>query len=253
MKNRYFIALAFKGTAYHGWQIQPNARSVQDEINRALSMVCKEEISTVGAGRTDTGVHARFFVAHFESSIYNPASASKTIYSINSILPDDIAVFRIFPVAADTHARFSALTRTYEYRIALTKNPFEADFSWHCPFVLDIELMNKGAALLLETDDFKSFCKYHSQARTSICRLHKAVWTMENDMIIFTIEADRFLRNMVRAIVGTLIEVGRKKLSLEDLIKIIEARDRKAASWSAPAAGLSLTGISYPLSVTASV
>jgi len=246
MKNRYFIELSFKGTAYHGWQKQPNAKTVQDEVDRALALLLKEQVITVGAGRTDAGVHARFFAAHFESREYNLVSASRFLYSINSILPEDIVITDIYPVADNAHARFSALSRTYEYRINRNKNPFESGLSWHCPYPLDLEKMNLASAILLQTEDFSSFCKVHSQTKTSRCRVSYALWTAEKNSIVYTIEADRFLRNMVRAIVGTLIEVGRGKITVEKFREIILAGDRRAAYWSAPATGLSLIQITYP-------
>jgi len=246
MKKRYFIELAFKGTAYHGWQKQPNAVTVQDEVDRALSVVLKEQVETIGAGRTDTGVHARFFTAHFDSEAYDPACKSRFIYGVNSILPPDIAIKDVFPVAAGTHARFSALTRTYEYHIRKGKDPFETDYSWHYPQALDIVSMNQASGLLMQVEDFKSFSKYHTQTKTSICKVFNASWAEGNDTIVFTIEADRFLRNMVRAIVGTLIEVGNGKISREDFRQVILAGDRKAAAASAPAKALLLTKITYP-------
>jgi tRNA pseudouridine38-40 synthase len=249
MKSRYFIELSFKGTAYHGWQRQPNAKTVQDEVDRALVMLLKEQVTTVGAGRTDAGVHARFFTAHFESREYNPGSASRFLYHINSILPDDIFIMDIYPVTGTAHARFSALSRTYEYRVIRRKDPFDAGLSWHYPFPLDLERMNQASAVLLQTDDFRSFCKVHSQAKTTRCRVTSAGWTAEGNSIVFIIEADRFLRNMVRAIVGTLIEVGRGKITVEEFRKIILAADRRAAHGSAPATGLTLIKITYPDSV----
>ncbi|MBN1415366.1 MAG: tRNA pseudouridine(38-40) synthase TruA [Bacteroidales bacterium] len=249
MKKRYFIELAFKGTAYHGWQKQPNASTVQDIVNHALSVVLKETIETVGAGRTDTGVHARYFAAHFESDLYDPVKKHKLLYGINSILPIDIAVNDIYRVTNDAHARFSALSRTYEYRISRSKDPFETDFSWYYPHNLDIQRMNKAAEVLLKIEDFKSFSKYHSQVKTSICKLSQAAWTENNNTITFTITADRFLRNMVRAIVGTLVEAGRGKISLERLTQIVLAANRKETARSAPAKGLFLTRIMYPSTI----
>lgn len=246
MKKRYFIELAFKGTDFHGWQKQPNANTIQEEVDNALSVVLKERIETVGAGRTDAGVHAWFYTAHIDSNAYDPSIRSRFIYSVNSILPLDIALTDIYPVSSEAHARFSALSRTYEYRINLDKNPFETEFSWYCPFGLDIDLMNKASALLLKAMNFKSFCKHHSQVKTTICKISSACWSSDNRNMVFTIEADRFLRNMVRAIVGTLVEVGRGRVSQDQFSQIIIAGDRKAAAWSAPAKGLFLTRITYP-------
>jgi tRNA pseudouridine38-40 synthase len=246
MKNRYFIELSFKGTAYHGWQKQPNARTVQEEVDRALTMLLKEQVTTVGAGRTDAGVHARFFTAHFESREYKPASASRFLYSINSILPEDIVITDIYPVTDNAHARFSALSRSYEYRINRRKDPFDAGLSWYYPFPLNLERMNQASEILLQTEDFISFCKVKSQVKTTRCKVSSARWTAENNSIVFIIEADRFLRNMVRAIVGTLIEVGRGKITVEEFREIILAGDRSAAYGSAPASGLTLVKIIYP-------
>lgn len=246
MKKRYFIDLAFKGTAYHGWQRQPNAVTVQDEVDRVLSMVLKEQVMTVGAGRTDAGVHARSFTAHVDSDAYNPVMRSKFLYSVNSVLPADIVISDIYPVIEKAHARFSALSRTYEYHITRDKNPFMNGFAWHCHWPLDIQSMNKAAELLLQTNDFKSFSKYHTQVKTSICKVNHACWTENGNVIVFTIEADRFLRNMVRAIVGTLVEVGRGKISTDGFRQVIRAGNRKAAAFSAPAEALFLTKITYP-------
>jgi tRNA pseudouridine38-40 synthase len=253
MKKRYFIELSFKGTAYHGWQKQPNAKTVQDEVDHALAVLLKEPVSTTGAGRTDAGVHARFFTAHFESREYNPATEPRFLYSVNSILPPDIVITDIYPVADDAHARFSALSRTYEYRISHGKDPFEAGLSWYYPFPLDLESMNQASGILLQTEDFGSFCKYHSQTKTTRCKVSLAVWTAEKNTVVFTIEADRFLRNMVRAIVGTLIEVGRGKIATERFREIILAGDRRAAYGSVPAIGLSLMKITYPVALKNSV
>jgi tRNA pseudouridine38-40 synthase len=191
-------------------------------------------------------VHARFFTAHFDSQEYNPVSASRFLYNVNSILPEDIVISAIYPVADSAHARFSALSRTYEYRIIGHKDPFESGLSWYYPFPLDLERMNQASEILLQTEDFRSFCKVHSQAKTTRCIVSFAEWTKEKNSIVFIIEADRFLRNMVRAIVGTLIEVGRGKVTAEEFREIILAGDRRAACGSAPATGLTLIKITYP-------
>ena len=246
MKKRYFIELAFNGTAYHGWQKQPNALTVQDEVDRALSVVLKESVITVGAGRTDAGVHARFFTAHFDSDAFDPAVRVRFLYSLNSILPADITIQDIYPVTEKAHARFSALSRIYEYHVSKVKDPFLTAYAWHYPRPLDIQAMNKAADLLLKTQDFKSFSKHHTQVKTSICKVFNACWNDRDDRIVFTIEADRFLRNMVRAIVGTLIEVGSGKISTDDFRQVILAGNRRAAAASAPAKALFLTKITYP-------
>ncbi len=249
MTQRYFVEISFKGTAYHGWQIQPNALSVQEILNNALSTLLRQSINTTGAGRTDAGVHARYFSAHFDCKAFDIGIKSKIIYGLNSILPDDIAVNDIYPVISDAHARYSALSRTYEYRLCRRKNPFEKEFSWFFPNALNIELMNKACEILQEHNDFTSFSKLHSDVKTNICRIFSAKWAEQDDMLIFTIEADRFLRNMVRAIVGTLIDVGKKKITMHDFEQIILAKDRKVASVSAPPQGLFLIKISYPDSI----
>jgi tRNA pseudouridine38-40 synthase len=247
--NRYFIELSFKGSAYHGWQLQPNADTVQKQVNHALSILLKESIETTGAGRTDTGVHARFFVAHFDSDQLIMAMKSRFMFGLNSILPKDIAVKDIYLVKPSAHARYDAFSRTYEYRISRKKDPFENDFSWYYPHPLDIELMNQASEKLLSHSDFTSFSKLHSDVKTQICSIMNARWEIRDTMLIFTIVADRFLRNMVRAIVGTLIGVGRAKISTAEFEKIILARKRSESSPSVPAKGLFLTGINYPESL----
>jgi tRNA pseudouridine38-40 synthase len=249
MKQRYFIEIAFKGSAFHGWQIQPNAISVQEIINKAISTVLREKIKTVGAGRTDAGVHARCFTAHFDCNAFDSGLKSRIIYGLNSILPDDITVNDLYPVISNAHARFSAISRTYEYRVSRKKNPFEKEFSWFFLHPLNIELMNSACALLQQYNDYTSFSKLHSGVKTNLCKIYRAFWTEQGDILVFTIEADRFLRNMVRAIVGTLIDVGTEKITMNEFEKIIQARNRNAASLSVPAQGLFLIKISYPDSI----
>lgn len=242
---RYFIKLAYRGAPFHGWQVQPNAESVQGKIEYALSTVLRHEISIVGAGRTDTGVNARVMYAHFDLDTELP-DKGRLLVSLNRLVGRDIAIHDIFQVADDAHARFDANSRTYKYFVAFEKTPFSYDLSWFCPNRLDINAMNEAAELLLHTDDFTSFAKLHSDAKTNICKVTKAQWTMEsNTMAVFTITADRFLRNMVRAVVGTLVEVGRGKLSIEDFRAIINRRDRCAAGQSMPGEALFLWDIEY--------
>ncbi len=245
MSNRYFLQLSYKGTRYHGWQVQPNAVSVQEVMEKALSAILREEISVAGAGRTDTGVHASFFMLHFDSGVII-SDTCNLVFKLNRFLPPDIAVLKIFPVNSMAHARFSAFSRTYNYFISTEKNPFQIETSYLYTVPLDMEKMNEAAAVLFEYEDFSSFSRLHTDVKTNNCKIYQAEWEREGSQLVFTIKADRFLRNMVRAIVGTLLEVGRGKLSAEDFRKIIEKKDRGAAGASAPAEGLFLSYIEYP-------
>lgn len=245
MNHRYFIKLAYNGTNYHGWQRQNNALTIQEVIETGLSLKLGEEIQVVGAGRTDTGVHATEFYAHFESNKLRK-DFNNLVYSLNIYYPADIVVYDIFEVKPDIHTRFSASARTYEYRIARHKNPFNQDFVYQYSGELDVELMNKGASILFDYQDFTSFSKLHTQVKTNNCKITYAKWEMRDDLLIFTITADRFLRNMVRAIVGTLLDIGKHKITLNDLRKIIENKNRSEAGFSVPAKGLFLTKIEYP-------
>jgi tRNA pseudouridine38-40 synthase len=247
---RYFIELAYKGTNYHGWQIQPDADSVQETLNKALSMLLKTDIDIMGAGRTDSGVHAKQMFAHFD---FNEEIESKQlIYKLNSFLPKDIVIFDIFRVADEAHARFDASKRTYEYHIHTQKDAFENDGSYQFNLPLDLDKMNEACALLFKHTDFECFSKVHTDVNTFNCSIFEANWTrgaankQEGHKIVFTISADRFLRNMVRAIVGTMITIGTEKISLSDFEKIIESKDRSQAGYSVPAQGLYLTKIEYP-------
>lgn len=240
---RYFIELAYKGTNYHGWQYQPDAASVQETLNKALTVLLKKEIDIVGAGRTDTGVHAKQMYAHFdwESEI----DTSLLVHKLNSYLPKDIVIFSIIPVAADAHARFDATKRTYEYHMHTYKDAFETEGSWLYPFGLDLNQMNVACQILFKHTDFECFSKTHTDVRTFNCAIYEAHWKQEGSKIVFTIAADRFLRNMVRAIVGTMINLGSGKISLADFERIIESKDRGQAGFSVPAHGLYLTQINY--------
>ena len=242
--NRYFINISYKGTNYHGWQVQTNAISVQEEINKALSTILQQSISVVGAGRTDTGVHAKELFAHFEASIH--FDLKKLQYKLNSFLPDDIAINSIFEVKDDMHARFSATFRTYEYHISTTKNPFLAESAFYFPYNLDIEKMNKAAQEIMKYTDFSCFSKSNTDTFTNDCTITTAFWKRENNHLTFTITANRFLRNMVRAIVGTLLEVGQGKLTTTDVINIINSKNRSEAGQSVPAQGLFLVKVGYP-------
>ena len=245
MEQRYFIELAFKGTAYNGWQIQPNALGIQQVIEEALAILIKEKIPVTGAGRTDTGVHASYFVAHFTTSSTSMCT-DELVRKLNHLLPEDISIFRIFPVGITDHSRFSALSRTYKYFVSTRKNPFRQDTSLLVHSMPDITRMNEAATDLLKYSDFGSFCRTGTNVRNHICRITEAKWEINGNMLVFTIKSNRFLRNMVRAIVGTILDAGSGKISAEDFRNIIVARDRRKAGKSASAQGLFLTDIEYP-------
>ncbi len=249
MRERYFVQLSYKGTNYHGWQIQPNALTVQEVLTKAFSTILKEELEITGAGRTDSGVHSSFFVAHFDSSKKGLDKDLKLVFKLNSFLPKDIALFRIVKVNNEAHARFDATDRTYRYYIHQRKDVFINSTSWYLPVDLDVELMNKAARVLLNYDDFTSFCKLNTDVKTNICKVTEARWSKDDYRLIFTIKADRFLRNMVRAIVGTLVDVGKENLTLEEFKQVIENKNRDDAGVSVPAHGLFLEDIKYPQSV----
>ena len=244
--NRYLLKLAFKGTNYHGWQIQPNSITIQEIMNNALSTILREEINVIGAGRTDAGVHASCFFAHFDLEKSEVTDKEHFLFKINNYLPGDIAVYDIYPVDPKAHARFSATSRTYKYYITRKKNPFKIEFSYHLFFNANIEKMNQACSQLFEYSDFTSFSKSNTQAKTNFCEIYKAEWTEKEDEIIFTIRANRFLRNMVRAIVGTMLDIGRDKITLNEFRKIIESKNRSNAGYSVPPNGLFLTDIRYP-------
>jgi tRNA pseudouridine38-40 synthase len=237
----------FDGTAYHGWQVQPNSSTVQEQINQAISTVLEEDINIVGAGRTDTGVHAKQMFAHFDSSM--SFDGKDLIYKLNSFLKNDISVLRVFEVDNSAHSRFDAVSRKYEYLIHDNKNPFLINKSWCFHRKLDVDLMNEASKLLLIYTDFTSFSKLHTQTKTNNCSVKMAVWKKVNNALVFSIEADRFLRNMVRAIVGTLVAVGEKKISIEEFVEIIESKNRSKAGTSVPAHGLYLVSVKYPKTI----
>ena len=243
---RYFIQLSFKGTHFHGWQSQPNADTIQNFVNKALSTILHEEISTTGAGRTDTGVHARYFIAHFDSKKSDLHLNSNYIYRINQLLPTDIALQKIIRIHEDAHARFDAVSRTYEYYISTVKDPFLKEYSYFYFRDLDDLKMNEASRILFEFIDFTSFSKLHTDTFTNNCRIIEARWTRNGSCLKFTIKADRFLRNMVRAIVGTMIEIVRENITLADFRKIVAEKNRSSAGFSVPAQGLFLTDIEYP-------
>ena len=243
---RYFIFLAYDGTNYHGWQIQPNACSVQGEIQRCLSTILRRETPIVGAGRTDTGVHARRMAAHFDSE--DSIDCLQTAFRLNRILPPDISIERIISVENSLHARFSATSRTYHYYIHTKKCPFNRGYSLETHYNLDFDMMNKAGEYLLSVKDFAAFCKAGSDVKTTLCDVRTAKWVEESPgNWYFEITADRFLRNMVRAVVGTLVDVGRGRLSMEDFKAVVESKKRTEARESMPAHALFLENVEYPL------
>lgn len=244
---RYFIELSYNGTAYHGWQIQPKAITVQEVLEDALSTVLNDEISVMGAGRTDTGVHATQMFAHFDSE--RLFDTDDLVYKLNSFLPFNIAITDVFKVKPEAHARFDAIRRSYLYRISLKKNVFTHRNAYYIKQELDVEQMNAAAKILFEYKDFQCFSKTHTDVKTYYCDIMKARWFVRDGEIQFAITADRFLRNMVRAIVGTMINIGLGKMSVEDLHTIIQSKNRSEAGYSVPAHGLYLTEVVYPKTI----
>ncbi len=270
-KQRYFIELAYDGTAYHGWQVQQNAHSVQEALNKALSVILRQPIETTGCGRTDTGVHAKEFVAHFdvEEEVHGSSfidhckegevdsdkvksamnhelsTMNQKVRGLNSILPADIAIKNIIPVHAHAHARFDATLRSYQYHVHFNKDPFLRGYSWMLRDVPDIDLMNQAAAMIMDYTDFSCFSKSNTQVKTNNCKISRAEWVQTEQGLVFHISADRFLRNMVRAIVGTLMMVGKGEIPPEAVRQIIESKNRSNAGMSVPACGLYLTEVKY--------
>jgi tRNA pseudouridine38-40 synthase len=249
-KQRFFIELSYDGTNYHGWQLQPNAIGVQEVLNKALSTVLRQPIETLGCGRTDTGVHAKEFFAHFDVEGFMVDSSwiivkNDLVRSINAILPFDIAIKDIKPVEPTAHARFDATLRSYEYHIHFNKDPFKHGYSWLLRDEPDIDLMNEGAKIIMEYTDFSCFSKSNTKVKTNNCKISKAEWVKTDGGIVFYISADRFLRNMVRAIVGTLIQVGKKEIEPYEVRAIIQSKNRSKAGVSVPACGLYLTEVVY--------
>jgi tRNA pseudouridine38-40 synthase len=249
LNQRYFIKLSYKGTNYHGWQIQPNAATVQQFVNDALSKYLGHIVETIGCGRTDTGVHAQNFYAHFNTHNIEYIKASNCVYKLNCILPPDIVIHNIFEVNENNHARFDAITRTYKYYINKQKNPFVTETSWYCNKKLNINAMNEASSELLLHNQFTTFSKLHSNNSNDLCTIHEAYWEEKDDTIIFSITANRFLRNMVRAIVGTLYMVGIERIDKHQFKEIIESCNRSKCGTSAPACGLFLVDIQYPVSL----
>lgn len=244
-QHRYFLQMAYNGAPYHGWQLQPNAVTVQEVLQHAVSTLTRENTEVVGAGRTDTGVHASFFVAHF--NLTNPLENTDSFArKLNAFLSDDIHIVTIFPVSTDMHARFSATSRTYRYYVSEQKEPFRKGFVLKINQTLDVERMNQAAQLLLPTNDFTSFSKLHTDVNNNLCKVTSARWSREGALLVFEITANRFLRNMVRAIVGTLIDVGKGKLSVDGFGDTIQAKNRCEAGTSVFGGALFLTDIQYP-------
>jgi len=248
--QRYFIHLAYNGADYHGWQVQDNAPTVQESVNKALSTLLNTDINVIGCGRTDTGVHASDFYAHFDLD-RNLAEKEKIdlVFKLNRFLPISIVVFDIIPVKIDANSRFDAICRTYKYYLNLRKDPFFDEFSYFVYGDLDVELMNEAAIEMMRFTDFTSFSKLHTQTKTNNCKITQAEWKVDGHKLIFTIKADRFLRNMVRSIVGTLLDVGRKKITIEDFKQIIESKSRSEAGYSVPAKALFLEKVEYPTDI----
>ncbi|WP_295654827.1 tRNA pseudouridine(38-40) synthase TruA [uncultured Mucilaginibacter sp.] len=249
--QRFFIEIAFNGTPYHGWQAQPNAVAVQEVLDKALSTIFRQAIETVGCGRTDTGVHARQLFAHLnveekDYGAWTMDHGQNIVRSINALLPHDIAAKRLIPVHAEAHARFDATERSYEYHIHFEKDPFLYNFSWQLRDMPDMGLMNEAAQILMEYTDFSCFSKSNTQVKTNNCKITRAEWVEQDGKLVFYITADRFLRNMVRAIVGTLMMVGKKEIAPEGVREIIKSKNRSNAGTSVPAFGLYLTAIKYP-------
>ncbi|MEM8894266.1 MAG: tRNA pseudouridine(38-40) synthase TruA [Bacteroidota bacterium] len=244
---RYFLEISYLGTAYHGWQLQKNANSVQAEINKALSTFLRHDINVVGSGRTDTGVHARKQVLHFDVDL--PLDESQLLFKLNALLPKDISAKSVSRVKSDAHARFDATKRSYEYHMHLTKNPFLEGLSYFYPHECDVIMMNSAAELLLGKQNFQCFSKVKTEVNTFDCDITTAQWVLENEKLVFHVSADRFLRGMVRAIVGTLLSVGKGKMTAEEFREVIESKDRRKAGRAAPAHGLYLTEVLYPLEI----
>ena len=246
---RYFIQLAYDGSGYHGWQVQPNAPTIQGTVEEALSVVLREKLSVTGAGRTDAGVHASYFVAHLDSHSRDLDQQPGLLYRLNSVLPRDIVIKDFKRADNKLHARFSASYRTYRYHLASTKPLFNRTYCYHYPVKLSPSALQDACDVVKRYSDFTSFSKLHTDVRTNNCQVMEAGWTMKDDGYVFEITADRFLRNMVRSMVGTMLDVGSGKKTVTDLQDIIEARDRSLAGMSAPARGLFLVDIGYPVPI----
>lgn len=242
--QRYFLEIAYKGTHYNGWQLQPNQPTVQAAIEKAISTILREETGVLGCGRTDAGVHAKQYFLQFDTP--KKVDGGKLVYRLNGLLNYDVAVKRIIPVSSDAHARFDATERTYQYFIHSQKNPFLQDRSLYVSEKIDLDAMNKASEMLLKNEDFESFSKVHTDVNNFNCKVSHAKWSQQQDQWMFEITANRFLRNMVRAVVGTLLEVGSGKISLSEFDEVIKSRSRSRAGKSVAARGLFLTNVKYP-------
>lgn len=241
---RYFLDLSYLGTAYHGWQVQKNAHSVQAEVNQALSTLLREEINVIGSGRTDAGVHAKQQIVHFDHEM--ELDIKQVLFKLNALLPNDISANDLKQVKADSHARFDAVKRSYQYHMHIRKSPFMEGLSYYFPHKLDIDKMNEAAKLLMGPQNFQCFSKVKTYVNTFDCNIDSAYWILENENLVFHVSADRFLRGMVRAIVGTLLMTGEQRMTLDGFQKVIDSRDRRNAGRSVPAHGLYLTEVLYP-------
>ncbi|WP_299818631.1 tRNA pseudouridine(38-40) synthase TruA [uncultured Pontibacter sp.] len=241
---RYFLEIAYDGGRFHGWQVQPNALSVQEVLEDSLSKILREKISTTGSGRTDTGVHASQQFVHFDTA--QQLDLKHIVYRLNRILPDDISAIKLYLVTDEAHARYDAFARTYHYHVTLHKNPFKRHFAWYHSKPLDVPKMNEAAAILLKYEDFTTFSKVKGDTKHYRCNMYKAHWQQEGEELVFTIRANRFLRGMVRLVVGALVDVGRGKLTAEAFEQVIASQDRSKASGAAPAEGLYLAKVEYP-------
>lgn len=241
---RYALNIGYDGTNYHGWQIQPNATTVQQLMNNAISKISREKINVVGCGRTDTGVHASYFVLHFD--LEQPITdKGKFLYHLNAVLPKDIVAYEVVSVQADFHARFDATAREYHYMFSKYPHPFLYQYTKHLVQIPDVDILHKAAAVVKDNTDFGSFCKAHGAQKTTICNVSESEWIETDMMLVYRIKADRFLRNMVRALVGTMFEIGMRKKIVADFQDIFDARNRSKAGMSVDAGGLFLTGVWY--------
>lgn len=239
---RYFLEVSYKGTAYSGFQIQKNANSIQAELENAFFILQKQEISMTGSSRTDAGVHAIQNFLHFD---FEGETNPHFIYKMNAILPEDIVIKNLWTVPDDAHCRFDALSREYRYYIYQFKNPFQEDRAWYFPYKLNKRKLEKAASIISEYEDFTSFAKRNTQAKTNICEIQKSKWTFRNDYFIYNVKANRFLRGMVRALVATMLDIGREKITLKEFRKVIEKKDSSKANFGAPATGLFLVSVNY--------
>lgn len=240
---RYFLEISYRGTDYHGWQVQTNAHTVQAELNRALALLLRHPVETIGSGRTDTGVHAIQQFVHLDTDV--ALQSYPHMHQLNALLPPDIAVWNVYPVNDKAHARFDAVSRKYEYRISFRKNPFLTDLCYQFAKPLDVPLMNEAASRMLNHQDFACFSRVKTDVKHFLCELSEVQWESLEDALVFHIRANRFLRGMVRTIVGTLLEVGQHRLTISTFEEIVQSRDRRRAGQAAPPAGLFLTEVTY--------